>query len=549
MTFRSYPEFPDLKSEAEKTVYGLLDDQLPDDAEVYCNIEYFDGQIRRELDFLVSIPELGLFALEVKGGAIEIEGQTWKQWDKASHSFVELPLAYQLDEERRMVATRLKGKITKPPVIAWFVVTPDTAFAKDAFTPSFGRVQIISKSELDSLYRIALGELKRLGKSWYGYPALSQEIVRKEFGSSFDYAQLVESAHSRAQLVDSLSVEQMHLLDFMQDNSRFLVKGGPGSGKTILAIEHATRLAESKLRVGLVCFNRGLGKMLQNRVAKLEDRKRPYFVGSILEDLPVKWNLDLAKVNSSDLNDYYTNALPSALLSHTSNLQDHQKFDAWIVDEAQDLTQNHWEILKASLRDPEKGTIHAFGDNDQNLFKGAQDLPWFYAVGRLNANLRSSKTIARILKQISENAGDPDGPIAGSTPEVIYVDDHDQSESVADNYAQTLIDDYGWLPGDIAVVTTRQRHSKQEVQLGDIDKYWDEFFAGTEVMYTNVNTFKGLERPVVIVAVNGFPSGTDAIQKLYVAMSRARDDLILVGTREELAVLGEHLASFIQIEQ
>jgi hypothetical protein len=543
MAFKSYPDNPQLQSEAEKTIYGLFHDQLRDDAEVYCNIEYFDGQIRRELDFLVSVPELGLIALEVKGGLIKVEGQTWFQWDVARHEFEEMPIIFQLDEERRMVNSRLSGKLTKMPTIAWFAVFPDTSFASDAATPGLDRRQVISKSELDGLYRLALTELRRISKP-HGYSKLSQDIVRREFGTQFDYSQIVQSAHSRSDLVDSMSAEQMFLLDLMQDNQRLLVKGGPGTGKTILAIEHATRLANDKLRVGLICFNRGLGKMLKFKVGKLEDRKKPYFVGSILEDLPEKWHLDLSLLNSSNPNDYYSNLLPGALLKHTENLQDHQKFDAWIVDEAQDLKPIHWEILRASLRDPEQGIVHAFGDNEQNLFKGAEDLPWFYAIGRLNSNLRSSKIIAGILKDLSESAGDPDGPIIGTTPEVIYVDDHDQAENTADSYAQTLIDSYGWNPGDVAVITTRQRHSKQYARLDDIDGYWDEYFRGESIFYTNVNSFKGLERPVVIVAVNGIPQDTDAKQKFFVAMSRARDDLVLVGTKKDLSSIELALNAF-----
>lgn len=547
MAFKTYPAKPNLKSEAEKSVYGRLIDQLPDDAEVFCNIEYFNGQTRREIDFLVSIPEVGLFALEVKGGAIIVDGQEWFQWDIANHEYRLLPLVHQLDEERRMVNDRLRGKITQFPPIAWFVVFPDTEFGENDFTPGFRRSQIISKNERTDIYRLALQELRRVAKP-YGYSATSQEIVRREFGNpNLDYSYTVETAQSRAGVVDNLSVSQAFLLDLLQDNSRLLIKGGPGSGKTILAIEHATRLAESRLRVGLVCFNRGLAKLLQKRVEQINERKRPHFVGGILEELPAKWNLDFSTLSSRDLDDLYTNVLPAAILEIASKLQDHQKYDAWVVDEAQDLKPMHWEILRASLRDPENGIIHAFGDNEQNLFKGAEDLPWFYAIGRLGDNLRSSKTIARTLQGISENAGAANGPIVGTPPEVIYVDNRDDAESVADTYAQTLIDEFGWQPGDIAVITTRQRHSKQVAQLNDIETYWDDFFAGEEVMYTNVNSFKGLERPVIIVAVNGIPHGTDGAQRLYVAMSRARDDLIVVGTKEDLASIEEILGSFSEV--
>jgi ATP-dependent exoDNAse (exonuclease V) alpha subunit len=45
--------------------------------------------------------------------------------------------------------------------------------------------------------------------------------------------------------------------------------------------------------------------------------------------------------------------------------------------------------------------------------------------------------------------------------------------------------------------------------------------------------FKGLERPVVVLAVDGFREGV-ARDVLYTGLSRARDQLVVVGDLEEI---------------
>ena len=40
--------------------------------------------------------------------------------------------------------------------------------------------------------------------------------------------------------------------------------------------------------------------------------------------------------------------------------------------------------------------------------------------------------------------------------------------------------------------------------------------------------FKGLERPVVVLAIDGFHEDSDQDDVLYVGMSRARDKLVVV---------------------
>lgn len=551
MAFRTHPQNPVFQSEGEKSVYGRLIDQLPDDAEVYCNVEHFDGRERREIDFLVAIPEFGLVALEVKGGNVLVEGNSWMQWDSQTKKMEPKSFAFQLDAERRMLRDRMRQKFSMPhPTVAFLLVTPDYDFAQDAHTPGIERWQLVAKNEKEQLYPKMLDALRR-SSTGRPFQKLEQDYIREMFGDDANtYESIVKSSAHRGLLVDELSAEQSYLLDLMSDNKRIFIKGGPGSGKTILAIEQAMRLARDGGRVGLLCYNRGLGELLKRSVAKIDQQRKPFFVGNILDDLVERWGISGPPENGTkeEMNDYYQKHLPDALMEHASTLQDHQKFDAWIVDESQDLKPAHWNLLQSSLRDPENGIIHVFGDKEQNLFVGASDLPWFYAIGRLNKNLRSSHAIATSLNDLSQADNEPSGLIQGMSPEILLVDHRDQAEQAANDYVTFLTDTCGWQPQDIAVITTRQRHAIHEALKNDIESYWNSYFAGDSVFYGHVASFKGLERPVVVVVVNGIPHEALAKQQLYVAMSRARDDLILVGAQEELENLGELFNKFPRAE-
>jgi hypothetical protein len=546
MSFRTHPQDPVFQSEGEKTVYGLLIDQLPDDAEVYCNIEHFDGNERREIDFLVSLPEIGLVALEVKGGHVVVENQTWKQYSRETNRLEKKDFVQQIDAERRMLRERFRQRFSFPlPNAAFLLVTPDSNFADDALLPGLDRWQLVSKNENEKLYQKMLEAIK-LTQVKRSYGALEQEAIRQMFGDeSNPYSHIIASAQERGEIVDQLSRDQSFLLDLMSDNKRIYIKGGPGSGKTILAIEQAVKLANERKRVGLLCYNRGLGEYLKRTTASLESDRKPSFVGT-LDDLAGRWGLGEGPTYGTpeEKAHYWGNLLPKTLRIHANSLQDHQKFDAWIVDEVQDLRAEHLEVLKASLRDPENGIIHVFGDQDQNLFSGAPDLPWFYAIGRLSRNLRSSRKIAESLNELSSVENQASGLIMGMPPEVIIVNEGDQPEAVADRYVDYLINEASWRPQDIVVVTTGKLHTKHQELKTDLVHYWDEYFANYSVFYTHVNSFKGLERPVVVVIVNGMSLNSDAKQQLYVAMSRARDDLVLVGTQAELDNLGELVKKF-----
>jgi len=62
-----------------------------------------------------------------------------------------------------------------------------------------------------------------------------------------------------------LTEEQMVVLDSLAAHKRAAIEGAAGTGKTVLALEKARRLAKNGARVLLLCFNRPLAADLRRQ--------------------------------------------------------------------------------------------------------------------------------------------------------------------------------------------------------------------------------------------------------------------------------------------
>lgn len=101
---------------------------------------------------------------------------------------------------------------------------------------------------------------------------------------------------------------------------------------------------------------------------------------------------------------------------------------------------------------------------------------------------------------------------------------------LADDCIEALIAE-GWANNQIALLTTKERHPVHLdfYERGATKDYWREFHAGEAEFYGHVLGFKGLERSVVVLCVNGFKDMDRAAEQLYVGLSRARSLLVVVG--------------------
>lgn len=113
----------------------------------------------------------------------------------------------------------------------------------------------------------------------------------------------------------------------------------------------------------------------------------------------------------------------------------------------------------------------------------------------------------------------------------------------ADDEVDALLAD-GWRPQDVALLTTGSRHPEQTArQATGQDAYWRTFWDDDQVFYGHVLGFKGMERRAVVLALNESRPGERSRERLYVGLSRARDQLVVVGDPDHIrAVGGEDVA-------
>jgi len=215
-----------------------------------------------------------------------------------------------------------------------------------------------------------------------------------------------------------------------------------------------------------------------------------------------------------------------------------EKFDSVVVDEAQDFGGLWWSSLLRCLRDPERGGVVVFLDEAQHVFPRDGAVPLDTPPFVLDENLRSTKPIAQLFGAFSDDVVRPRSR-AGAPVRVVDVP-YDAAVAAADDAVEALLDE-GWPPGEIALLTTGRRHEAQRLAVelgGGHAAYWDDFFAGTDVFYGHVLGFKGLERNVVVLAVNGFRETERARRLLYTGLSRARMLLVVTGPRGEIERIG-----------
>ncbi len=123
----------------------------------------------------------------------------------------------------------------------------------------------------------------------------------------------------------------------------------------------------------------------------------------------------------------------------------------------------------------------------------------------------------------------------------------DEAVHTADDAVDALLAE-GWEPQQVALLTTHHRHPMQieQVERLGTDGYWASFWDDEQAFYGTVLGFKGLERPVVALAVDGFRDEALAREILYVGMSRARHLLVVCGDLDQIrAVAGKQVAKHL----
>ena len=554
---RMIPPVPhiDTCSDGETEIFAKLRDDVSTHDWIVLHsldVAHHRKQVSGEIDFVVIVPSKGVLCIEVKAcRSLRRDGGQW-YYGNNPRPDVRGPFK-QASEAMHSVRHKL---ITRYPslsrVLFWSaVIFPYLSFRTQS--EEWHSWQVVDSTSfsmrpLGKLLDNVLDQARifiqqRPNTTWFlperGEPDTSQcllilDALRPDF-------EFFESPKARMQRqheeIKHYTGEQFVALDAMETNSRVVFSGPAGTGKTMLALEAARRSYDSGRKVLFLCYNRLLGKWLEQQTTELRSRVTCRTLHRYMLTIS-------GLITPGNARDFWENELP---LIATDKLLESQSreyiFDELIIDEAQDILRDvYLDFLDLSLRGGiDAGKWRLFGDFEKQTIYQSANLPLQHflqtratqaPVFSLRINCRNTPRIAELVHLLGglqpryTRILRPDNKIE---PELRYYTSETQQQRLLIETLQQL---YAakFLSKEIVILSPRGgkactagivRDSAWKDRLSPVES------AGREqIGYSSIHTFKGMEAPIVIVTDIDKIDET-SMSLFYVAVTRAFHKLFI----------------------
>ena len=583
---------------AEIALYYLLRQNLPDNYTAIYNVEWLckhsaadivDPYTKSRLnpteypigetDFILASSQ-GVLVLEVKGGSVFIEKGTWYSMDREGRSHeIENPL----NQARRNMFALISSLGGCPGF-------------RNRFVP-FGYAVVLGQTEIwpeeipdqrlfifeEQVGNELIGRLQELQGYWRH---LWQEYRGKQLPGleSGDLAKIVElfapttslrKRPARAELdqfkeeVFELTENQLDVLKCRDGNRKAVITGGAGTGKSLLAMEKARKISGLGYKTLFTCPNRMLAKYVNLQLQKVENLDIMNF-----HSLCYQWG---KKAGIGDLIDpdhpgvkkipfdYYRKTLPEVLFDAAHVIDD--KYEAIIVDEAQEMESLYWTALQSCLAEDE-AVFYIFCDPTQAIWHHGHALPFQEPTFRLYKNLRNSRKVFSQLQKLCAEPGYEAGCTNDGEFEAIVLTEDENLLIRLEKLLGYLVNQ-GFSLKEIAIVTGKSRDTSELAAVNNIGSFKltsDLYNTEDRVLFSSARRFRGMEAMAVIMVEvdyivdleklkselgDRFKYGNDqemmkniATETLLIGMSRAQHSLYMVVDRktlEDLKGLGLNL--------
>ena len=568
-----YPDVSPLDIEAygERHLYQCLRDRLGADWHVIHSLPYTDPLGHRlhqgECDFLLLHPDHGLLVVETKSGFPRYDRHTgtW-QYEETREPMRRSPVEQVQRATRsivRILGDRLPAWRDRPPRYGHAVAFPDARAVMGALPPDFHRAGLLLAGDLDRLEHWARLALESFGPE---LPSPGSDLLHQTIAALLPAFDLVPSLDARLaadeRALVRLTDEQAFILDCLTDNRRAVIHGSAGSGKTLVAATAARRLVEAGRRAAdparhpadaachpadpacprvlILCFNNLLPAWISAHCGPdVEVCTFHEMCRRIVEEAtgcsPVPprdpararayWTEDLACAASEALPRYPV------------------RYDAILVDEAQDFHDLWWDPVLGLLAEPDWSRCYLFMDAAQRLYDRDANLPLRDPCRlTLRRTCRNTRAIASYVCDLVGHRGVRLGELPeGSSPVEVPVSDAQEEVDAVRRTLHHLVHEQGLDPGRIVVLgyhrlaNTAFWNGGRPRRLGNLELVdIDQERGPGQVSYSTVKRFKGLERDVVLlVEVPWIQSDhlgeEERTALMYVGASRAKHGLYVFG--------------------
>ena len=413
---RMLPTQPDADTpESERKVFTAFERHLPHDWTVFHSRRIVLPRqgagpvVERELDFLVIDPARGLLGLEVKGG-VEIgrDEEGWYSGSNPRHR-IKSPGA-QVQRAMHALQDYLRTRADAAGVRMGRGV-PGCRVARVARSGVAASAGHRPRAACSGPTRRWMACSKRRSAPAHPLsPAAVTQLVQLLAPRVSLAPSLAATVTEEGAALVRLTEEQFNILEVLCAFPRVGVSGGAGTGKTLVAMERARRLAAEGRRVLLLCYNRGLAAYLKPRADGFTVSTFHSLCDTLSRSAGLPWP---TAPTGPDAQAFWREEAPTLLLQALDRLPD-ERFDAVIVDEGQDFHEYWWLAVERLLRRPKDDVLWVFFDPRQNIYGGSAWEALGLHTAPLTYNCRNTQRIARYAYGLVQaepklRAGTPEG--------------------------------------------------------------------------------------------------------------------------------------------
>ena len=508
-------------SYGEMKVYEALR-TLSDQYTVFYSLSWVGINEKRtvgEADFVIVHPAKGIFVIEVKSGEIEYKNGEWIQTNTKSGQSKRIEPYVQARKSQFELLDRLSQGIRdfRIPMMCYGVWFPSVDISEKATLPPESPKEI-------TLDRLSLENPEKAINSAFEYWAekyrqvsLDQSQLQKVINVLCPHFHVVPRLKTKIEEMEEtyiqLTRQQAALLDFLEEQKTAVIHGLAGTGKTVLGVEKAKRLAAQDEQVLFLCFN------------------------SFLRDA-LKKNNTIPNVTFHNAHSLAYEIMGQSDSSIDEVLEEFEEFleevfdeDSWeysniIVDEGQDLDDRLlnrlYELVKLK-----NGCFYVFYDRNQYIMKN--QLPKWIEDAEcrlvLHKNCRNTAEVFKTSCSIMGLDNVTYNEVHGEIPAARFYTREDEEEKIVSDFIKRVMDE-GLDSSDVVILTAKT-----------IDSSWidpGKKYAGQElscegeagkILFTTIRKFKGLEAEAILIVDAQMSALTNPENRrlLYTGSSRAKN--------------------------
>jgi hypothetical protein len=552
-----------IENVGERDLYVALRDRTPTEwvcrfHYVYCRRQGPGWPLRDgEIDFVVIVPGQGLLVLEAKSshGFEVVDGQWYRldRWGektaKADNPFDQA--AKNKHELIEILCERLGVTKDRFPGLYGHAVVYPRASRKGALPASQPPPVLLVAADMEVIQQRLADAIRQWGpQSLAG--KFTDAVTRRVVEVLADAGRAVPVVYPYAddddRRIQEITRRQYQAFKGLLANPRVIVSGPAGSGKTMIAMWAADQLARDGSKVLFLCFNRALAAWLRSTAEASSRVTIASFHALCHEYVTSAGGSFHPPQDAEGQAAFWTQTAAQLMCDAIDVLGGDCRFDAVIVDEAQDFARDWWVSVELLLRDPVQGRLYVFHDPAQApLYGNAHSLPDIPLTYVLEENCRNTRCIAAycgtvIARPTVTFERAPEGVLPSlSEPNQETARHADEARRVVGSWLND-----GFRPHRIAVLSPWSQNSDRSVlsrltKVGTVPLVIGEAGLSTwlkseAILGSTVKGFKGLEADCVLIC-DVPPRDTPGFlpADMYVAASRAKHRLHIIPTNPQAA--------------